>query len=81
MRQYNCPDCTHIEDSCYNCTRFLHQFDEFNNVNTNFEDYTGTPYNSPSLTAVPKSCKNCPQHPSNGGNGICHCILGLPEIT
>lgn len=21
-------------------------------------------------------CKNCPNHPSNGGSGICHCILG-----
>ena len=21
-------------------------------------------------------CKNCPQHPSNGGTGICNCTLG-----
>lgn len=27
------------------------------------------------------ACKNCPNHPSNGGTGICHCILGSPVIT
>ena len=21
-------------------------------------------------------CKSCPNHPSNGGSGICHCMLG-----
>ena len=26
-------------------------------------------------------CKSCPTNPSNGGNGICNCTLGLPEIT
>ena len=30
---------------------------------------------------VPDACKSCPQHPSNGGSGICHCTLGLPQIT
>ena len=29
---------------------------------------------------IPESCKYCSNHPSNGGNGICHCILGTPEI-
>ena len=27
------------------------------------------------------SCRNCAQHPSNGGSGFCHCILGNPEVT
>ena len=22
------------------------------------------------------TCKGCNNHPSNGGNGVCHCILG-----
>ena len=22
------------------------------------------------------ACRNCPNHPSHGGSGICHCILG-----
>ena len=26
-------------------------------------------------------CDNCPNNPSNGGSGICHCILGQPHIT
>ena len=25
-------------------------------------------------------CKKCPQHPSNGGSGICHCTLGNSGI-
>ena len=31
--------------------------------------------------SVPKACRNCPNHPSNGGNGICNCILGNPTIS
>ena len=27
------------------------------------------------------SCRGCPNHPSNGGNGFCHCILGQYNIT
>ena len=26
-------------------------------------------------------CDNCPNNPSNGGSGICNCILGQPHIT
>lgn len=26
-------------------------------------------------------CADCPNHPSNGGSGICQCILGTPKIT
>lgn len=29
---------------------------------------------------TPNSCKNCLNHPSNSGDGICHCILGNPTI-
>ena len=25
-------------------------------------------------------CKNCPNHPDNGGSGICNCTLGLPKV-
>lgn len=28
-----------------------------------------------------KACENCPKNPKNGGDGICHCILGTPKIT
>lgn len=30
---------------------------------------------------IPNNCINCPNHPSNGGSGICHCILGQQQIT
>lgn len=26
-------------------------------------------------------CKYCGNNPANGGNGICNCILGQPNIT
>ena len=29
---------------------------------------------------VPDSCMRCPNRPSNGGSGICHCILGQPAV-
>lgn len=27
-----------------------------------------------------KACETCKNNPKNGGDGICHCTLGLPEI-
>lgn len=29
---------------------------------------------------IPASCRNCPNHPINGGSGICHCINGTQPI-
>lgn len=29
-----------------------------------------------SYTEIPPVCRHCMNHPSNGGSGICHCILG-----
>lgn len=26
-------------------------------------------------------CDKCPNNPSNGGSGICNCVLGQPYIT
>ena len=26
-------------------------------------------------------CDRCSNNPKNGGSGICHCILGQPQIT
>lgn len=34
-----------------------------------------------SLSETPDACKNCPNHPSNGGSGLCNCTLGQPKIT
>ena len=33
-------------------------------------------WTAPVVIDVPDSCKQCPNHPSNGGSGVCHCILG-----
>ena len=33
------------------------------------------------ISNIPPTCRECPNHPSNGGSGICHCILGNPQIT
>lgn len=31
---------------------------------------------------IPDACKNCPTHPSNGGSGVCNCIMGsMDKIT
>ena len=29
---------------------------------------------------IPSPCKTCSNHPSNGGSGICDCILGTPIV-
>lgn len=28
-------------------------------------------------TKIPEGCRTCSNHPNNGGNGICHCVLGI----
>ena len=30
---------------------------------------------------IPPSCVSCPNHPSNGGSGICNCTLGQSSIN
>ena len=30
---------------------------------------------------VPDACKFCPNHPSHGGTGVCHCTLGQKTWT
>ena len=32
------------------------------------------------LGEIPYACMRCPNHPSNGGSGICHCILGINTV-
>ena len=29
---------------------------------------------------IPSACASCPNHPSNGGSGICNCTLGLQTV-
>ena len=30
---------------------------------------------------IPPACRGCQTHPSNGGDGICHCVLGTTQVT
>ena len=32
------------------------------------------------LTYTPDACKACPNHPSNGGSGVCNCIMGTQQF-
>lgn len=50
--------------------------EEYLKIKLELEKYTYPDFNS-----IPESCRGCSNHPSNGGSGICHCILGLPKIT
>lgn len=47
--------------------------DAFKRYNT---FYTSTEY----YKYIPEACRNCSNHPSNGGSGICQCILGQRVI-
>ena len=74
MKLYNCPDCTHIEDTCENCSRYqmYHKTNLMNMI-------LGVPYqnfNTLTFTDIPPACRNCPNHPFNGGSGNCNCVLG-----
>ena len=67
MKQYNCPDCQRT-DSCEGCYRVAYL-----PVNLHYSE---------EHNIFPKSpCENCNNNPKNGGSGICHCILGSPQIT
>lgn len=44
-----------------------------NTFYTSTEYYKYSPY-------IPEACRNCSNHPSNGGSGICQCILGQQVI-
>lgn len=76
MKQYNCPDCTHTEDTCENCTRYqMYHRTNFNEYNHEYSPWW--PYqNIQTFTNIPPACQNYPNHPSNGGSGICFCTLG-----
>ena len=72
MKLYNCPDCTHTEDTCENCSRYqMYHGINITEVNISWPYYeTLTSFN------IPPACRNCPNHPSNGGSGNCSCTLG-----
>lgn len=44
-------------------------------------NYVELDYSDLRYSNVPPSCRKCSNHPSNGGSGICNCILGLQNVT
>ena len=48
-------------------------FKRYNTFYTSTEYYKRNNY-------IPEACRNCSNHPSNGGSGICQCILGQTVI-
>ena len=48
---------------------------------THFEHILDWTKTTPLFDNIPSACRACSNHPSNGGSGICHCILGSPQIT
>ena len=71
MKLYNCPDYTHTEDTCENCTRYKPSFNRYERIN---EPYTLPPID---LNNFALPCKTCPNNPSSGGSGLCNCNLGI----
>ena len=75
MREYNCPDCQSTD--CTGCHRTL--FRETNLPNIPIVD----PFLRTAISTadyIPPACRGCANHPSNGGSGICHCILGNQQV-
>lgn len=63
-------------------TKIIIKIDDDNNLFFNGQLVPSSYFDNINLnnSNVPNSCINCPNHPSNGGSGICHCILGQ-QIT
>ena len=90
-KEFNCPDCNHTDNTCYNCMRFQSVFNSNKEDSIKKEhlinkklDLNKTPniyfdenYKQVSLFDItPLPCRNCSNYPINGGSGICHCTLG-----
>lgn len=72
---YECSDCGYFwyakDDKnisiCPKCQNKVHEY-----IYTNIPKWD--------TNAIPLACRSCNNHPSNGGSGICHCILGNSTI-
>ena len=70
-----CPKCkwshTERQPEDYDVVRIPYTVEKLNTMPNSSDKFT---YGS--LMYVPPACKDCPQHPVNGGSGVCHCTLG-----
>lgn len=63
-------------------TKIIIEMDENGNIFLNDQLVpTSISLNSNGFVSTPDPCLTCPNHPSNGGSGICFCTLGSPKIT
>lgn len=79
MKLYNCPDCTHTEDNCKNCSRY--QMYHRTNLDECNLWWSYQNFDTLTFTDIPPACQKCPNHPSNGGNGNCNCMLSGCDFT
>ena len=86
---YTCPECGHDltevilttypakrEMCCMNCGWSVILKNQIQRI-----PYPKDEFNTNNFNTIPDSCKNCPNHYSNGGSGICNCILGDYVVT
>ena len=64
---------------CFNCG-----WNDYINTENGWVDYyiveRCVPVQSSDSAFENSACKYCSNNPRNGGSGICHCIMGSPEI-
>ena len=73
MKEYSCPDCNIKTTSCKGCPRAS----SIGDPSKQFVDLSKLLKHND----IPSSCRHCATHPSNGGDGICWCVLGSYHIT
>ena len=73
MKEYSCPDCNIETNSCNGCPRIERQYTD-NKTEVDWSKFNISSH------SIPDACKYCATHPSNGGDGICWCVLGVRPI-
>ena len=81
----NCDNCIHFRWYYDLCKKFGIEVDG-REVHDCFEEKTNERRQSSmekfnhEVPTLSTPCRYCANHPSNGGNGICHCTLGTLEV-
>lgn len=77
--QYSCPSCgwNEIERSSEEIIRVPYGGNTYTPIINHLPLYD---YETSDKTSTRGICEFCPTNPRNGGDGICHCILGSMDI-
>ena len=79
INRMECPKCgwSHEEDRDMSVVRI-----PYTEKKDNVVDLGGNWFISASdnTVYVPPGCRYCSNHPSNGGSGICHCVMGSQTL-